>query len=50
MSDINVKEKIKKKKEEEVKRKDLKTLLNKDKLDNFELDVIMNDIDVHAGE
>tara|TARA_Y100000294_G_C8540389_1_gene330927 strand:- start:847 stop:996 length:150 start_codon:yes stop_codon:yes gene_type:complete len=47
MTTINVKEELKKKnKEEEVKRKDLKSLLNKDKLDNFELDIIMNDIDV----
>ena len=43
----NIKEELKKKqKQEEVKRKDLKSLLNKEKLDEFELDIMMNDIDV----
>lgn len=45
--DLIVKESIKKKKKaEEIKRKDLKTLLNKDKFNDFELDVMMNDVDV----
>ncbi len=51
MANLNIKEKIKRKKqEEEQKRKDLKSLLNKDKLDDFELDVLMNDVDVFEGE
>lgn len=45
-STINIKKEIKRK-EEEQKRKDLRTLLNKDKLDDFELDVLMNDINVY---
>ncbi len=50
-NNLSIKEQIKKKKQDqEIKRKDLKSLLNRDKVDDLELDILMNDIDVHEGE
>ena len=50
-NNLIIKEQIKKKKQDqEIKRKDLKSLLNRDKVDDLELDILMNDIDVHEGE